>query len=1043
MERRRNRVAAADVRGSSSSRSRLRSAAATALLALASGALAAPAVFASADEPALPSCCSSGASKIVRRSNLDLTKFRRTETRANTFLSNGQEDASVSLDSVTGNLLVVWGSRRQEHGTSGVYAQLFDPLGRVLTHEIHVNATVAGQQADPAVAFAPDGTAWVVWTSTGQNGSTGAAVVARRFGPAAGGETFAALGDEIVLTDLTGDLRPSPALAMNDRGEMLVAWIAKSAGGEAIAMGRVLGADGAMRGDEFRLSDAAAAAGGSDRPASVAALADGSFLAAWARFDAAGDPAGIVARRFDARAQAITEEVAVNEADGRTHVEPALAADARGRACVSWMRSRADRGYDVAARVLDAAAGGKSLSPAGATIAVAEDADGWKCGAAVAAASNGRFIVSWNVQGEIDPATATPRATAPSSVFARAFAAADRTLGEAFRVNAMPEGAESAAHEHAIGANNPMSAWSHLDQIAFVWQGAVEGDGNGVGLTLLTPPGFDRPAPPTIDRVAAFDKTPADVFMPPIFDPNVVPQEAEQGVAGVGPDYGFNGIADTGWYPPDPDIAAGLDHVVAVVNGGIAFYEKDGTRTFQTSLNEFWAPVGAQYFVFDPTALWDPHSQRFIACAPELLWDEFGTITDGFICLAVSDDADPNGTWHKYRFSTKHLGLFIDFSNLGVDDEAIYVSSDYFNTPVGNFVHIFPKAPMLDGQPTEMKAVRTEDYQISLGNCKTFDVNAPAQYFATSFGVSAHRIRFEAITDPLGTPTRHSTTIGVPPYGWPPGAEQKGTSNRAATIDWRIKNGVYRNGSFWVAHTIGEEDTARVRWYEFDMNGWPLSGNSPVLVQSGTFDDGPRQYSWFPDICVDGQGNAAIACNRSSPDDYIYIARSVRRFGDPLDFFRSSIRLQESVTPEEGGRWGDYSGIDEDPADPSTFWSLTEYRTNGWRTWVGKVDAMQSIVLESTDLVRGQSATLTASGCKPDGSVYFIYSLTGTGATHIPQLNVTCDLHRPRQLARVRSDAAGVATFTDTVAPGIGPVPVWLQAVEERNESNVVMRDVL
>src|SRR5688572_25176620 len=90
--------------------------------------------------------------------------LRQIEVRANTHTKAGQDGAAVGIDAA-GNLVVIWGSRRQEGGNWGVFGQSFDPLGRPLGTETHVNESTAGAQWHPDLAVASDGSSWAVWES--------------------------------------------------------------------------------------------------------------------------------------------------------------------------------------------------------------------------------------------------------------------------------------------------------------------------------------------------------------------------------------------------------------------------------------------------------------------------------------------------------------------------------------------------------------------------------------------------------------------------------------------------------------------------------------------------------------------------------------------------------------------------------------------------------------------------------------------------------------------------------------------------------------
>ncbi len=890
---------------------------------------------------------------------IEQSDVQHHETRVNTFVYNRQTEPTLDVDA-DGNVLVVWGSRRQEHGTFGVFAQRFDPLGRPLGSEMHVNQTVRGMQADPAVACEPDGSAWIAWRSDQQDGQAGN-IVARRFGIDADG-AFAPLTDEIPVNQTLRGHQSAPSVTVNNRGDALVAWVSDHEQ-RPVIMARRLDSDGNPAGDEFRVGEASV---GNESCAAVVALGNGDFVATWARTDADNRPASIHARRIAAGGEAIGHEFAVNDGDDGNHIEPSIDAADDGSFVVAWMSWQGEN-YAVSYRRFDNK--GRPAGPA----RVAACGPEWRSGATVAVAGDGRFAVAYNVESPTTPADATAlqrpaHRTTPSEIMARRFAADGTPLGEEFRVNRVTEGRQALM----IAASGRQAVWSDQDQLAVVWAGDTGADDHrGVGLSLFAPSTLTAPTPAMTPRVAAAqDVSVSDVYplIPPVYDPLFVRGPVEPSPPSRGPDFGFLGIAATGWNPPDPDLAAGPDHVVLVVNGELHVYTHDGTSTFSQVIagaGGFWGAQGAGSFVFDPIAVYDPHAQRFIVAAGEL-WNDYA---NSAICLAVSQTSDPGDGWHKYRWEVTSEGGFLDFPNLGVGPDAIYVANDFFNTPTGNFIWVIPKAETLVGDPVTPTPVRTSTGARSLGAVKTYDPNAPAQYFLTAYSGYSNRLAMEAITDPLGTPTLHSYSLVVPSFAQPPDAAQLGTSNLADTIDFRIKNGVYRNGSLWAVHTIGEDNTARVRWYEIVMNGWPLSGQSPVVVQGGTLDYGTGEHTWMPDIHVDDFGDALICFSRSSSSQYISVERVIRLAGDPISTLRDPVLMQESTAPETGDRWGDYSGVDEDADDPGVFWTHNEYRASSWRTWVGRVDVgvdpndcNNNGVPDSVDISTGTSQDCNGNG---------------------------------------------------------------------------------
>ena len=399
-------------------------------------------------------------------------------------------------------------------------------------------------------------------------------------------------------------------------------------------------------------------------------------------------------------------------------------------------------------------------------------------------------------------------------------------------------------------------------------------------------------------------------------------------------DFGFCGVNFTGWTPPDPIIAAGLEHLVVMTNGAIAFFQKDGTKDFQDEIEDsygFWGEVGATNFVFDPEVIYDPHTNRFMALAAER-----APGSKSYFLLAVSGDTDPNGLWYKYRIDVTNLaGGDIDSPNIAVDTQAVYLSADFFTGGQKYLVYILEKEPLLSGSIGETRYMLITGSQ-SYGLPVIYG-NPPAMYMIEHFEASTNtKIRLHAITDPLGTPQEETYDLDVPPYSPPEDPPQMGTSMRPETFDSRFWSCVWRDGSLWATHHQGSS-RVMARWYEIKTNDWPSNG-MPELAQSGDIDPGPDIRTFFTAIAPDGYGNAAMCFARSSPYEYISIARCLRQADDPLGIMRDVVIVKNSSAPYNVGRWGDYSGISCDPSDNITFWMHGEYTPGGdiWNTWISR-----------------------------------------------------------------------------------------------------------
>ncbi|MBL7008950.1 MAG: hypothetical protein ISR76_08125, partial [Planctomycetes bacterium] len=721
-----------------------------------------------------------------------LPQHRLIETRANTFDYNRQVDQTLAIAD-DGRILVAWGSRRQEHGTFGIFAQLLDPLGRPLGTELHVNEYMPDGQMEPAAAFAPDGSAWVAWCSTGQDGSRGGIYLRRLAETAsidADGQTsraFGAAGAEIRVNQTVLGDQQDAAVAVNQDGVVLVAWLSEHPG-QVTAFGRLFDADGQPLGGEFRLGQTES---GRENMPNAAALG-ARFALAWGRTDDAGVPTGIFGRVLSADGEFAGDEFAMVPQDGRQHVEPSLDTNGSDRLGLAWMASSSGSEWEVCSRTFDA-----DGAPRGQIAEMPGVDAGYRNGGTLAMAPDGRYLVAYNAHGEKQTRLEGRRPEHQVDVYAQVYDADGEAAGERFLFNRETDGEQTLQ----VGLNARHAVWSGLDQVALAWHGRIGEDARGVGLSFLAPESLDPAAPPFIAPLAACQGvTLADLdaqLAPPEWDVNWVDDSHAPNPGPQGPDFGFTAFTSTGWNPPDPDLAVGMNHIVAVVNVDMLIFDKLGNQTYSTALEPFFNTSG---FVFDPVALFDEHSGRYIVGAVEHLGN-----TDRYH-IAVSTSGDPSsGSFHKYAFDVNSICDFIDFPNLGVGSDAIYLVADCFGSG-RNYVHIMEKGPMLSGGTPFKTSYLNENAIVSTGATHNYD-GGGVGYAASTYARGTPYIRLYGFENTLA-PTKSSFDLNVGSFSSPPDAEQLGTSNRADTIDHRIKNGVVRNGHMWLVHSVAGNDGA-------------------------------------------------------------------------------------------------------------------------------------------------------------------------------------------------------------------------------------------
>ena len=419
-----------------------------------------------------------------------------------------------------------------------------------------------------------------------------------------------------------------------------------------------------------------------------------------------------------------------------------------------------------------------------------------------------------------------------------------------------------------------------------------------------------------------------------------VMEEVKHGT--IDSDFGFPGHTGSDRNPADPSISVGPNHIVATVNDFIRFYTKDGTVIFDQDLDLFFESVSpGEGFVVDPATVFDPYSQRFIISTIYF----FNTVKET-VAIAISDNDDPTGKWKFAAFDATGLGVEIDFPTLGFDSKAIYVGVKFTGFPnTGSWIFMFNKSELMQGLCPKVNTVKISNQNTAISGTRTIDPDAPAQYFLTHISNNGgNKVNIEAIQNPLSTPTRDTFALTIP--NWTPqnSTPQKGSTTPVKTIPSHfIRNAEYRDGHLWFTHGVRGPFTNQhiIRWYQVAMNGWPLSGNDPILVQIGDINLGKNTSgnpisTMYPDLALNDNGDVMFIFNRVAADEFISVARAFRHISDPPGSVQGVEILMTSTTPAliAGAVWGDYSTIAVDPSDPLTFWSHGMYRTNIWRTWI-------------------------------------------------------------------------------------------------------------
>ena len=452
-----------------------------------------------------------------------------------------------------------------------------------------------------------------------------------------------------------------------------------------------------------------------------------------------------------------------------------------------------------------------------------------------------------------------------------------------------------------------------------------------------------------VQRVWAMPALREDHVGPPVWYSAVVDmrESAEDG------GYAERGLID-GWncggtnvlYPPDPTMAAGPTKIVVANNYELLFYDKETKeKEFESSWPVFFSEVIPNFAgTTDPKVLYDHETERWFV----LILAIRSSDSHSWYLLAVSDDADPNGTWMKYALDStlnggSSSGTWSDYPGLGACSDAIYITANMFSQSVSAYqyvkLRIIEKQKLLDFDPT---ITWSDIWDINDPGGGTAFTIQPAQHWGTPqapFLVDSNpynRISLFAVNDPLGSPSLIGVNLTVSTYSAPPSAEQPGGAPLLDTIDTRVYNAVWRNNLLYFAHNRARSGNAGAKWYMVETTNWPTVGYAEGSIGENT------ENMWFPSVAVNQYDTLAVGFCRSSTTEYASIYYWYRQadgtMPDPLLIYAGTSHYTGGGYSVE--RWGDYTGTVVDPADDTTFWHYNEYPNPAaqtkWRTWVQK-----------------------------------------------------------------------------------------------------------
>lgn len=405
--------------------------------------------------------------------------------------------------------------------------------------------------------------------------------------------------------------------------------------------------------------------------------------------------------------------------------------------------------------------------------------------------------------------------------------------------------------------------------------------------------------------------------------------------------------------PPDPDIAAGPDYLIAAVNTAIAFYTKaDGNRVFLQRLSNFFAPIRPGSFLSDPVVAYDDLSGRFVVGVLDIASQS----QRSFLDVAVSNTSNPlDGFTEMHKVETTQTladgqKVWSDYPKLGFNADAVVVTvnMDLFSDPIGTNpdhgqVIVFDKSTLLDQDPDTLTLYRSDrPGPVYAPDPAPMHGSRPGDplYFVqevTRFGGDG--IDVIRMTNVLSdNPTYTDTIIPVTPYLKPPRAVNPNGS--AETFESFFLNADWRDNHLVATQDIGVNDgtavIVRARWYEFGT-----AGDAPSLTQEGDIDQGPGVYTYFSAIAVAPNGDLGLTFEESSATEYVSMYVTGQSHKDAPGTMQTPVATHPGTAPYTATRAGDYAGLSVDPNSRRHFWAANLFKgtdSTAWDTGIALFD---------------------------------------------------------------------------------------------------------
>ncbi len=329
-------------------------------------------------------------------------------------IARSRDDSPAVAKDAAGNYVVVWVAYGQTVGQTvdtarqgNIMAQAYDANGKKIGGEFVVNQYVAGSQINPDVAMDDNGNFVVVWSGQGQDGANGTldttGIYYRRFRILSDPDSISALDSyEQRANNYTKNIQNRPSVAMDPRGDFVIAWDGEGRTGNPTGKGkfdsygvwvRRYSSLGQALGNQVLVNTRVTK---SQEAPDVAMDGNGNFFVVW-RSERQGSGAwSIYGQRYTWKTGARRGgETRLNSLVYGAKITPQVAMDNFGNSVVIWSGLRSD-GYGTHVYKRQFRPNGAGIGSRETTVDTSASAGYLKQQASVSMSSDGKyFVVTW------------------------------------------------------------------------------------------------------------------------------------------------------------------------------------------------------------------------------------------------------------------------------------------------------------------------------------------------------------------------------------------------------------------------------------------------------------------------------------------------------------------------------------------------------------------------------------------------------------------------------------------------------------------------